>query len=113
MTCPNISNISFGKTSQAAIVDIQRIRELGNLLTSVIAGSTVVKIFLGRSVGALEVAYNISSYEWKAWAQAMNAIPSLKRARVQQIASYHLVDNQTTLTTEEVKFWKAVMYGCR
>ncbi len=112
MTCPAISNIRFSKSSKEAIEDIQRIQELGDLLTSVVAGSTVVKIFLGRSVGALEVAYNISSYEWSAWAQAMGAISKIKKGRVQRIAYTHLLDNQTTLTVEEVKFWEAVVYGC-
>ena len=111
--CPNISGLAFNKPSKEAIEHIQRIHELGDLLTSVMAGSAVVKIFLSRSVRTLEVAYNISSYEWAAWAQAMNTISSFKRARIQQIASMHLIDNQTILTTEEVEFWEAVAYGCR
>jgi len=43
--CPNIFGLRFGKPSKEAIEDIQRIRELGDLLTGVVAGSAVVKIF--------------------------------------------------------------------
>ncbi|HEB92559.1 MAG TPA: hypothetical protein ENI94_03650 [Gammaproteobacteria bacterium] len=110
--CPDISGLQFSKPSKEAIEDIQRIRELGNLLTSVVAGSTVVKIFSSYGVRTLEVAYNISSYEWAAWAQAMGSIDYLEKARVQRIAYLHLLDNKTTLTTEEVKFWEAVVHGC-
>ncbi len=110
--CPDISGLQFSKPSKEAIEDIQRIRELGNLLTSVVAGSTVVKIFSGRGVRTLEAAYNISSYEWAAWAQAMDSVDQIMRGRVQRNAYMHLVENKITLTAEEIEFWEAVAYGC-
>ncbi|MCF6364129.1 MAG: hypothetical protein L3J88_12475 [Gammaproteobacteria bacterium] len=110
--CPNIFGLRFGKPSKEAIEDIQRIRELGDLLTGVVAGSAVVKIFLGRGVRTLEAAYNISSYEWAAWAQAMGSIDRMTRRRIEFIAQAHIVDSPT-LAGEEKEFWEAVAYGCR
>ncbi len=110
MHCPEINGLTFDQSSIEALEKIGQVKELGNLLTTALAGSVWVKIFIGRTglANPFGIGWQVNHYQWGVWAEAMKASGPIVSKVISDIAF-----RQAELHSgKEFKFWEAMMYGC-
>ena len=79
MKCPEIFDLHFSPEGKKAINRIADIKELGDLLATVLSGSVVLSLFVNRGTGNKRVdtgmtMHSIIAYDWNVWAQAMASV---------------------------------------
>ena len=115
MKCPEIFDLHFGPEGREAINDIANIKELGDLLATVLGGGgVIVTLFASRGTGNKRVdtgrtTYGVLAHDWNVWAQAMASVGLIKRAQIKKIA---FDMTQVKTSPNENKFWRAVYDGC-
>lgn len=114
MECPEIFDLHFSPEGKKAINDIANIKELGDLLATVLGGSVILSLFVNRGTGNKRVdtgmtMHSIVGYDWNIWAQAMASVGPIKRAQIRKIVEGMLL---AKTSPNENKFWRAVYDGC-
>jgi len=110
MHCPEINGLTFDQSSLDALEEIRQKKELGNLLTTVLAGSVWVKIFIGRTglANPFGIGWTIGKTQWGVWSESMMASGLIVSKSISNIAR----SQAATHSGKEFKFWEAMMYGC-
>ncbi|MCF6324899.1 MAG: hypothetical protein L3J89_11360 [Gammaproteobacteria bacterium] len=108
MKCPDITGLYFSLTGKKAIERIRQKQRLANVLSSVLAGSVLLEIFVGN--GELGGANNILKKDWDVWAKSMRSVPTILRRIIEDIAREQLLE---PMPEKERKFWEAVAHGCK
>ena len=110
MHCPEINGLTFDQSSLDALEQIRQLKELGNLLATVLAGSVWVKMFVGRTglANPFGIGWQIGRNQWGVWAEAMKASGPIVRVSIERIA----FRQAETHSGKEFLFWEAMMYGC-
>lgn len=110
MACPDISMLRFSDQSKKAIERIKQIQGAANVLSSMLGGSVLLKIFAGHRIQLQGSAHNIVQKDWELWAQAMRAVPNMVSREINIIAQEQAMQS---LAMDERNFWRAVADGCR
>lgn len=94
--------------TKLAIDEMNRIINMSDLLTTIIAAVPFFQIFAGRQsylgVATTNASYQISTYDWKMFQDALQGVQGIKRKKLNAIA----VTNAYLTTGEEKKFWRCV-----
>ena len=114
MKCPEIFDLHFSPKGREAINDIADIKELGNLLATVLGVSVVLSLFVNRGTGNKRVdtgmtMHSINAYDWNVWAQAMASVGTIKKNEIKKIAQGMML---VKTSRSEYIFWEAVDNGC-
>lgn len=108
MQCSTISQLNLSVRSKAAIEEIRKIDRFSLSLQRVTAGGVVLNIFAGN--GPVETTYSVAATDFRTMAQALAAVPSIARRRINNIAqeAAFYASGQ-----DERLFWQAVIDGCK
>ncbi|GGY76258.1 hypothetical protein [Marinobacter zhanjiangensis] len=108
MECPSITNLTLGKRDVETLEQIRKKIRNMDMISMILPAGAMMNIFMkNNTVGA---AYNISTFEWQGFANAMANIPSVKRGFIQRAAGLRAMEE--SITYQQKQFWRAVYYGC-
>ncbi|PSW04465.1 hypothetical protein [Photobacterium lipolyticum] len=99
--------------TKEAIEDMNNIVEMSSYLDTILRAIPFFQIFADRNsylgVSTVSASYQISTSDWKSYADAISAVPQIKRNRLEFIAGQAM--NSTM--GEESKFWGCVYNALR
>ena len=108
MNCSPIQGLVFDSRSREGLRRIRQIDELSDALAASLGLGTFASIFVGSSAG--EAIYNITATDWELLAEAMAAVPQIRRRLVQDEARYQILDHPGD--PKQRRFWEGVLDGC-
>lgn len=105
-SCPTISNLKMSAEGKRSLQDIQRVTKSAEVLQKAMLSGTLVSVLLSDK--AIPQIFQIRMTDWQALAEAIKAVPSIAKNRIQMISG------QTALRTKgkENEFWKAMYNLC-
>ncbi len=107
--CPNLAHLKLDQQSLDALERIYETPRNITVLISLLGMSPLVSILRQRGASAAATAKNISEYDWKLWADALQAATELEQATIYRIARDEWA---RTLTGDQAIFWQAMAEGC-
>ena len=90
------------------IKEMNDVADLSNLLSSALSASVLINIFSGRSTRAASsigsAGYNISSYNWSLFQDAMNSVSAIRRNRLRLASSGYMYSSG-----KDKLFWRCIV----
>lgn len=133
MKCPTIVDLQLSTSSLDAVQEIERLGNLEKLGTKVLLLGQLWSIFGGAArtgasgsglpqlKGTLafkfassdisQSGYAIYSTNWDVFFDSIQGLGAIKRRQIEKVA--FLQTQKNAISPKEVKFWKAIYYGCK
>lgn len=98
----NIHGLKFSASSNESISEIKRKVKNMQLLSALYSSTAVYSVFFKNNLPT--ATYNISTYDWDAFARGVASIPKITRRIIKDEAFSHFVNKRG----DELKFWMCV-----
>ena len=108
MECPSITELKLGKRDVETLDQIRNTIRNMDMISIVMPAGAIHSIFTRNNV--VGAAYNISTFEWRGFTNAMSQIPSVKLGFIQRAAGLRMTEPD--ITYQQKQFWEAVYKGC-
>ncbi|NRD73246.1 hypothetical protein HQQ94_08315 [Shewanella sp. VB17] len=104
----NVGKFTPSGRAKDAIKDMNNVLDMSSILSKIISMVPFFQIFAGKNsflgVATASASYNVRTYEWQAFADAVNGIELVKKERLFFIAT----QAELYSVGEERKFWRCV-----
>ncbi len=104
----NVQDFTPTARTTSAVEEMNHIIKMSSLLEKILMSVPAFQIFAGRNTYTSftlgSTAFNIKTYDWQQFAQAIKSVDAVRRARLEEVA----YNAASTSMGKEKEFWTCV-----